>query len=73
MRCGVYAQVLKRIAVLYEGGGYVFSTIHNLQAMVPVENTLALFQAIRDSREGWAQTCRIARLKGEALSDSFPS
>jgi uroporphyrinogen-III decarboxylase len=48
----VYAQVRERVAVFNKGGGYVFNTIHNLQSMVPVENTLALFRALRDSREG---------------------
>ena len=30
------------------GGGFVFNTIHNVQAGVPIENVLAYFQAYRD-------------------------
>ncbi|MGQ9681186.1 MAG: uroporphyrinogen decarboxylase family protein [Anaerolineae bacterium] len=45
----VYEQVRERIRVLAPGGGFVFNTIHNIQQTVPVENLLALFQALRDS------------------------
>jgi len=29
------------------GGGYVFTPVHNIQANVPVENILAMFEEIR--------------------------
>lgn len=45
----VRAQVLERIHILGEGGGFVFNTVHNIQARVPVENLLALFRAVRES------------------------
>jgi hypothetical protein len=32
------------------GGGFVFNTIHNVQAGVPLENLLALYEAIREYR-----------------------
>ena len=32
------------------GGGFVFNTIHNLQARIPVENIVALYEAVRDYR-----------------------
>jgi len=43
----VQAQVRERIRILGPGGGFVFNTIHNVQAGVPVENLLALYQAVR--------------------------
>jgi uroporphyrinogen-III decarboxylase len=36
--------------VLFRSGGFVFNTIHNVQARVPVENLLALYQAVKDYR-----------------------
>jgi len=32
------------------GGGFVFNTIHNVQARIPVENLLALYEAVSDYR-----------------------
>lgn len=46
----VYAQVQERMEIFGRGGGFVFNTIHNLQARVPVENLLALYEAVRDFR-----------------------
>ena len=40
--------VRDRIRIFGEGGGFVFSAIHNVQDGVPMENLLALFQAVRD-------------------------
>ena len=45
----VYRQVRERIDIFAPGGGFVFNTIHNVQANVPLENVLAMFKAIRDS------------------------
>ena len=45
----VYREVRERIAIFGAGGGYVFNSIHNVQALVPVENLLAVFRAIRES------------------------
>jgi hypothetical protein len=46
----IRAQVRERMEVLGRGGGYVFAAIHNIQAGVPAENLLALFDAAREWR-----------------------
>lgn len=48
----VYRQVRERIEIFCPGGGYVFTTIHNVQANTPIENLLAMFRAIQDSAKG---------------------
>jgi hypothetical protein len=45
----VYREVRRRVEIFNEGGGFVFDTIHNIQANTPTENILALFRALRDS------------------------
>lgn len=45
----VYREVRERIDIFSEGGGFVFSSIHNIQTGTPVENVLAMFKAIKDS------------------------
>jgi hypothetical protein len=45
----VRAQVRERIRILGHGGGFVFNTVHNVQANVPVENLLALYDAAKES------------------------
>ncbi len=44
----VRAEVWARIRTFGKGGGYVFNTIHNVQARVPQENLVALYEAVRD-------------------------
>ncbi len=44
----VRRQVRERIMIFGQGGGFVFNTIHNVQAKVPVENLLAMYEAVRD-------------------------
>ncbi len=46
----VYAEVQERMRIFGQGGGFVFNSIHNVQAKVPPENLLALYQAVRDFR-----------------------
>ncbi|MFC1650249.1 uroporphyrinogen decarboxylase family protein [Candidatus Latescibacterota bacterium] len=46
----VYDEVRDRIRILNKDGGYIFNTIHNIQADVPVENVFALLKAVEDSR-----------------------
>ncbi len=46
----VRAMVRERMRILGAGGGFVFNTIHNLQANVPVENVLALYEAVDEFR-----------------------
>jgi len=36
--------------ILGRGGGFVFNTIHNVQARIPVENLLALYHAVAEYR-----------------------
>jgi uroporphyrinogen decarboxylase len=44
----VREEVRKRIADLSPGGGYVLGAVHNIQAEVPAENILAMFEAARE-------------------------
>jgi hypothetical protein len=46
----VYREVRERIDIFAPGGGFVFASIHNIQSNVPTENLLALFRALKDSR-----------------------
>jgi len=46
----VYREVRERIEILGEGGGFVFNAIHNIQAGVPVDNVLAMFNAVSEYR-----------------------
>jgi len=46
----VKAQVKERIGIFSKGGGYVFNTIHNIVGKTPVENILAMFEAINEFR-----------------------
>jgi len=48
----VREQVLRRCEVFAPGGGFVFNTIHNVQARTPVENLVALFDAVREFNGG---------------------
>lgn len=42
----VVAEVRRNLEILAPGGGYVFSTVHNIQDDVPVENFLALWETV---------------------------
>jgi uroporphyrinogen decarboxylase len=44
----VKEDVRRNVAALAPGGGYVFNTIHNIQADVPAENVLAMVEALRE-------------------------
>ncbi len=48
----VRREVRERIAIFSPGGGFVFNTIHNVQAKVPVENLRALYEAVREFGAG---------------------
>jgi len=41
-------QVLERCAVFSQGGGFVFNAIHNVQAQTPVENIVAMINAVKE-------------------------
>ena len=45
----VLLEVEENISTFMPGGGYVFNNVHNIQAGVPVENILAMFQAVREA------------------------
>jgi len=42
----VRREVRERIKAFGPGGGFVFNTIHNVQARVPIENVLALYETV---------------------------
>ena len=44
----VRSQVLSRCDVFGTGGGFVFNTIHNVQAGTPVENIVAVVDAVHE-------------------------
>jgi uroporphyrinogen-III decarboxylase len=44
----VREQVLERCGIFARDGGFVFNTIHNVQAETPVENIVAMFDAVRE-------------------------
>ncbi len=41
-------EVKRNLDVLAPGGGYVFSTVHNIQPDVPVENIIAMWEALQE-------------------------
>jgi hypothetical protein len=41
-------QVLRRCEIFAPGGGFVFNTIHNVQAATPVENIVAMLDAVHE-------------------------
>lgn len=47
----VYDQVSERIKIYNNQGGYIFNTIHNTQPNVPVENFMAMVDAVQDHRK----------------------
>ena len=44
----VKAQVKERLEILSKGGGYVFAPIHNVVAKTPVENLIAMYEAVKE-------------------------
>ncbi len=46
----IRTQVHERMKIFGRGGGFVFNPIHNVQAGIPVENLLALYQAVEAYR-----------------------
>ncbi len=40
--------VRRNVEVLMPGGGFVFNTVHNIQAEVPPENVVAMWEALRE-------------------------
>ena len=44
----VKTHVLRECEILAPGGGFVFNTVHNIQANVPLRNVIAMLEAIRE-------------------------
>jgi hypothetical protein len=44
----VREQVLRRCEIFAPGGGFVFNTIHNVQACTPIENIVAMIDAVHE-------------------------
>jgi uroporphyrinogen decarboxylase len=43
----IASHVRKQVGILNPGGGFIFQQVHNIQADVPPENVVAMFDAIR--------------------------
>ena len=46
----VRREVQERIEIFGRGGGFVFNTVHNVQAGTPAENLVALYETVREAR-----------------------
>jgi uroporphyrinogen-III decarboxylase len=46
----VKEQVKTQCSILNENGGFVFNTVHNIQANVPFKNVVAMLEALREIR-----------------------
>ena len=46
----VREEVLQRCEIFSKAGGFVFNTIHNLQAKTPLENVVAMIDAVHEFR-----------------------
>ena len=44
----VKEQVKKQCSILNENGGFVFNTVHNIQANVPFENVVSMLEALKE-------------------------
>jgi uroporphyrinogen-III decarboxylase len=40
--------VLERCEIFSKSGGFVFNTVHNIQACTPVENIVAMVDAVHE-------------------------
>lgn len=41
-------EVKRRLEIFMPGGGFVFNQVHNVQANVPIENLLAMYETVRE-------------------------
>jgi hypothetical protein len=46
----VRAEVKERLQIFGAGGGFIFNGIHNIQARTPLENLVALYEAVKEYR-----------------------
>jgi hypothetical protein len=44
----VRTEVRERLEIFGKGGGFVFNPIHNVQAKVPIDNLLAMYETVRE-------------------------
>lgn len=44
----VRAEVLERCRIFAPGGGFIFNSIHNIQALTPTDNIVAMVEAVRE-------------------------
>ena len=54
----VRREVTEHVRVFSPGGGYVFASVHNIQANVPAENVIAMFDAVLEDRSHRCKTNR---------------
>ena len=47
----VKEEVKRNIEILFKDGGFIFSTVHNIQANVPVDNIMAMIDVIKEYRK----------------------
>jgi len=47
----VKKEVKERIDTFAPGGGFIFNSIHNIQALVPVENLMAMLETFSLNRK----------------------
>jgi hypothetical protein len=45
----VRSEVRERVRIFGKGGGFVFTTVHNIQSRTPTENVLAMYEEVRRS------------------------
>jgi uroporphyrinogen decarboxylase len=45
----VKEEVKKQLGIFAPGGGFIFNTVHNIQADVPPENFMAMWEALREN------------------------
>ena len=44
----VREEVARNIAIFKPGGGFVFNNVHNIQTGIPIENLVAMFDALKE-------------------------
>ena len=44
----IHDQVIERLEIFSQGGGYVFNTVHNILPDVPPQNIITMFDAVKE-------------------------
>jgi len=47
----VKKQVKELVEIFSPGGGFVFNTVHNIQANVPIKNVIAMIEVLQEYRK----------------------